>query len=71
MFAGINDSGKEFDVIDEEREVIGSFDDREEASSFASSAPWYFGACNIRHDKSRRPVGRYRTRVLDEFAAFE
>ena len=50
MFHGNNTSGKEFDVIDEDGDVLGSFDLVGDAQACAKSAPWYAGAVRIRRD---------------------
>lgn len=50
MRNGNNASGMLFDVVDEDGDVIGSFDDIGEAVSCGRSAPWYHGACDIRRD---------------------
>lgn len=51
MFNGKNSSGKQFDVVNEENEVIGSFDTVGEAVACAKSAHWLNGVCNIRRDR--------------------
>ena len=50
MRNGNNASGMLFDVIDEDGDVIGSFDDINQAVSCGRSAPWYCGVCDIRRD---------------------
>ena len=52
MFNGPNNSGKQFDVINEENEVIGSFDDVAEAVACGNAAHWSHGKCNIRRDRT-------------------
>lgn len=52
MFNGQNNSGKQFDVINEENEVIGSFDDVADAVACGNAAHWSNGKCNIRRDRS-------------------
>ncbi len=50
MYSGKNDSGKQFDVVNEDHEVIGSFDTVSEAVACGKSAHWSEGQCNIRRD---------------------
>lgn len=52
MFNGQNSSGKQFDVINEDNEVIGSFDDVAQAVSCGNYAHWSHGKCNIRRDRT-------------------
>lgn len=57
MFNGQNASGKEFDVIDEDGDILGSFEFHADAVACGRAAPWYAGECNIRRDLSRTPTG--------------
>ena len=50
MFNGTNDSGKEFDVLDEEGVLLGSFEAHGDAIACARHAPWYAGKVGIRRD---------------------
>ena len=50
MFNGTNDSGKEFDVLDEEGVLLGTFEAHGDATACARSAPWYAGRVGIRRD---------------------
>ena len=56
MFNGHNESNKEFDVIDEEHELLGSFDDRDDALRCGRAAPWFAGNVRIRRDLRIRIV---------------
>jgi hypothetical protein len=61
MFNGHNESGKEFDVIDEDGDVLGSFLDVDDAVKCARAAPWYAGNIRVRRDhKAVPPVPRPR-----------
>jgi hypothetical protein len=50
VFNGPNESEKEFEVIDEEGDVLGSFDDRDDALRCGRAAPWFAGNVRIRRD---------------------
>ena len=51
MFHGENNSGKEFDVIDEDGELLGSFNHHGDAVKCLRAAPWFAGECRVRVDK--------------------
>lgn len=51
MFTGNNPSQKEFDVIDEDGDVLGSFNEVSDALACAKSAPWWHGTIRIRRDR--------------------
>ena len=50
MFNGNNDSGKEFDALDEEGILLGSFEAHGDATACARQAPWYPGKVGSRRD---------------------
>ncbi|CAG9236891.1 hypothetical protein PSP6_700001 [Paraburkholderia tropica] len=54
MFNGHNKSNWEYDVIDEDGDVLGSFDYAQDATRCATSAPWYAGEVRIRRDHKAR-----------------
>lgn len=56
MFNGQNVGGKEFEVIDEDGDVLGSFAECWEAVECGKRAPWYVGKVNIRRDSRYAPV---------------
>lgn len=73
---GNNASGKKFDVVDEDGEVLGSFDDMGDAFACGKAAPWFAGAVNIRRDVGihqrshlKNQEVRRLNRSLFEFAA--
>lgn len=76
MFTGKNESGKMFDVINEEKEVIGSFDEIRDAIACVKSAPWYEGDCDIRRSADLREAAHascmraQKTRTADFYLAF-
>ena len=50
LITGTNPSGKMFDVVDEDGDVLGSFDEIGDAVSCGRAAPWWAGQVNIRRD---------------------
>lgn len=52
LINGDNQSGKMFDVVDEDGDVLGSFDDIGCAIDYGRTAPWWAGSVNIRRDRS-------------------
>ena len=50
MFSGTNPSGLEFEVIDGDGDVLGSFHAHAEALACGRAVPWYAGDCRIRRD---------------------
>lgn len=52
MINGTNTSGKKFDVVDEDGEVLGSFDDMADALACGKAAPWFAGQVTIRRDSA-------------------
>lgn len=50
LISGKNASGKKFDVVDEDGDVFGSFNDMGDAVSCGQAAPWFAGEINIRRD---------------------
>lgn len=50
LINGNNESGKLFDVVDEDGQVLGSFDHIDDAATCGRAAPWYSGRVNIRRD---------------------
>lgn len=75
MFTGNNTSGKEFDTIDEDGDVLGSFDNIGDALACAKAAPWWAGKAQIRRDRAtvaRRHAEtmRLRAEARTAFLAF-
>ena len=64
MFNGTNPSGKLFDVINEDNEVIGSFDDRSDMIACALSAHWSQGECTVRRDQAISDAQHLASRAL-------
>jgi hypothetical protein len=52
LINGNNASGKLFDVVDEDGDVLGSFDHISDATECGRAAPWHAGNVNIRRDLS-------------------
>ncbi len=70
-----NASGKAFDVIDEDHDVLGSFDDIADAAACAKSAPWWSGEVRIRRccgivARHHAQELRYRAEAEAAFQAF-
>lgn len=62
MFNGTNASGKEFDVIDEDGEVMSSHDEFADAADALRLAAGFFlsrGVCRLRRDQSNAPKGAF------------
>lgn len=50
MFSGKN-SEKEFEILNEEMEVIAEFDRHSDCVHFLKSVQWFHGKCNVRRDR--------------------
>jgi hypothetical protein len=73
MFTGTNPSGLEFDVIDEDGDVLGSFANFSDACACAKAAPWWHGQTRLRRDRAtleRRHAAELKYRA-DAEAAFQ
>lgn len=64
LISGINPSGKLFDVVDEDGDVLGSFDTSSEACDCARAAPWWAGQVNIRRDRALDALQHTRIQEL-------
>lgn len=64
LINGTNQSGKLFDVVDEDGVVLGSFDFISEAVECGRAAPWYAGKVNIRRDSKINMQNHARTMAL-------
>lgn len=76
IITGTNPSGKMFDVVDEDGDVLGSFDHIDDAVACGRAAPWWAGLVNIRRDAAMRArqhaanMAAQRERILAfEYAA--
>lgn len=69
MFFGDNVSCSEFEVIDEDFDVLGAFTSCEKAIACANSAPWWHGEVRIRRDRGivnarhQRAIANQRERL--------
>lgn len=64
LINGYNASGKLFDVVGEDGDVLGSFDTSSEAIDCARAAPWWAGLVNIRRDRALNALQHARTLEL-------
>lgn len=64
MFNGTNNSGKLYDVVNEDGEVLGSFDEIADAVECGRAAPWHAGEVKIRRDVTINARSHARTMVL-------
>ncbi len=69
MFSGKNESGKMFEVINEEREVLGAFDELSDAVACGKAAHWTDGVIDIRRDSEL--YARYYAEGKVRHAAFQ
>jgi hypothetical protein len=68
LISGINKSGKMFDVVDEDGDVLGSFDEIGDAIDCGRAAPWWAGSVNIRRDRSLNATQHARHQELKRLA---
>ena len=69
MFSGKNESGKMFEVINEEREVIGAFDELAGAVACGKAAHWVEGNIDIRRDAEKHASHYAESKA--RYAAFQ
>lgn len=71
LINGNNQSGKLFDVVDEDGDVLGSFDEIDCAIDCGRTAPWWAGSVNIRRDRSLNSIRHSRHQELKRLARVE
>lgn len=71
LINGDNQSGKMFDVVDEDGDVLGSFDEIGRAIACGRTAPWWAGSVNIRRDHSLNAAHHARQQELKRLARLE
>lgn len=71
LINGNNKSGKLFDVVGDDGDVLGSFDAVSDAIECGHSAPWYMGKVNIRRDVDINRSNHVRTMKLNAAARAE
>jgi hypothetical protein len=68
LINGNNKSGKMFDVVDEDGDVLGSFDEIGDAIECGHAAPWWTGSVNIRRDRAFHALLHTRNQELQRLA---
>ena len=68
LINGHNKSGKMYDVVDEDGDVLGSFDEIVDAVDCGRAAPWWAGCVNIRRDSSLNAMQHVRDQELKRLA---
>lgn len=71
LINGDNQSGKMFDVVDEDGDVLGSFDEIGCAIACGRTAPWWAGSVSIRRDRSLNAARHARQQELKRLARLE
>ncbi len=71
LINGDNKRGKMFDVVDEDGDVLGSFDEIGDAIDCGKAAPWWAGCVNIRRDRSLNAMRHARHKELKRLVRVE
>jgi hypothetical protein len=71
LINGDNRSGKMFDVVDEDGDLLGSFDEIGDAIDCGQAAPWWAGCVKIRRDHSLDAIRHARHKELKRLARLE